>query len=83
MKNFQSKFKSPSAFYKAFALLITLSIITFLLEAVDALFAMPSWFDYVLALFVISGLLTGFSLCVFAKESDFESCDKERSSAEK
>jgi hypothetical protein len=82
MKNFESECNSPSAFYKAFALLIILSIITFLLEAVDALFAMPSWFDYILSLFVISGLFTGFSLCVFAKASDFESCDKERSGSE-
>lgn len=64
----------PSAFYKAMALLILLSLVTFILEGATFVFDVAPWFDFLILFFVVSTLITGFSLVFFAKASDFEDC---------
>ncbi len=65
---------TPSAFYKAMALFILLSLVTFILKGATFVFDVAPWFDFVILFFVVSTLITGFSLAFFAKASDFEDC---------
>ncbi len=71
-------YEPPSAFYKALALLLILSLITFALNGLDFLFNMPTWFDCVIIFFIASALITGGALAFVAKASDFEDLSKKK-----